>query len=161
MNVTEFKNMLIKDMTPYANCPLFPADENRPKPNSEHVTFKLTVANRKGVGHTDETYFEDADGFKTKQESEILITLSFNAYDKDEDISRDLAMHIYDYFQFYGYEFLSSIGATVAQLTDVTNRDAFIVEEYERRNGFDVIIRIKRIKIKAFGYFDRVEVKPN
>lgn len=157
MNATELKNRLIEELTPYAKVPVFPADENRPKPKGAYVTFKLTTPKAQGVGQPEITYTPSDDGLTEKYKEEYLTTISFTTYDKDEDISRDLALHIQDFFNFYGCEFLESIGVAVAEVTNVINRDVFLIEEYERRNGFDAILRVMQEKFRNVEYFDKVD----
>jgi predicted CoA-binding protein len=52
---------------------------------------------------------------------------------------------------------LMAANIAVVELTSIANRDAFVVENYERRNGFDVIIRVGRELARVVNDVERVE----
>jgi hypothetical protein len=157
MNLKELTAAIIPALTTFCGSPIIMADDMGEKPNGPHATYKITTKFGKGVGRAEETFEQSADGLKIKRVEEYKAIFSFTAYAMDDDESMDLAQQIYDWFAFDGYEFLDQFGIVIADQTDVINRDAFIVENYERRNGFDVIFRIIRKTTHDVDWFDKVQ----
>lgn len=153
MKIVDVRNALIPKIKAFCGVPVIEADSNGTKPGGSHATYKFTNPYGKDVGRAAEFYQDNA---MIRQES-FKTTISFNAYDLDEDVSRELAQQIYDWFEFYGYEDLRASNIAVVELTNIANRDAFVVENYERRNGFDVIIRIGRELERVAIDIERVE----
>ncbi len=156
MKITDVRNAIIPPLATFCGVPIIMADDTGDKPAGPHATYKITMPYAKGVGHPEETTLYTVDGIKIKRVSEYRATFSFTAYSMDEDESIELAQQIYDWFAFDGYEILDAIGVVIAEQTEVSNRDAFIVENYERRNGFDIIIKVMDEKTKDVDWFDRV-----
>jgi hypothetical protein len=140
MNIVDVRNALIPKIKTFCNVPIIEADGNGPKPDGSHATYKFTNAYGKDNGRASEVYSNNS---MIRTES-FKVTISFNAFDLDDDVSRELAQKIYDWFEFYGSDDLTANNIAVVELTNINNRDAFVVENYERRNGFDVIIRVSR-----------------
>ena len=63
---------------------------------------------------------------------------------------------VHDYFRFSGYQYLSDNGIIVVGVGNIQNRDLLEVDEYERREGFDVRMRtldtIERITPEILDY---------
>lgn len=153
MNISELRNTLIPKLKAFCNIPIIEADNIGPRPHGSHATFKFTNPYGKDVGRSVEVY---EDGQMIRQDS-YKTTISFNAYDLDDDVSRELAQKIYDWFDFFGEVDLMTANIAVVELTNVLNRDAFVVENYERRNGFDAIIRVSRELARAANEIERIE----
>jgi len=144
MNPNDLRKTIVPLLNVFCGVPVIEADGNGPKPDGSHVTYKLTNPYGKDKGREVEEVAQDGTGFKMIRTESFKTTISFSAYDFDDDISRELAQKVYDWFAFYGYDDLLNNNIAVIEQTDIINRDAFVVENYERRNGFDVIIRISR-----------------
>jgi hypothetical protein len=140
MKIVDIRNALIPKIKTFCNVPVIEADGNGPRPDGTHATYKFTTAFAKDNGRPVEVY---SNGQMTFQDS-YKVTISLNAFDLDDDVSRELAQQIYEWFEFYGLDDLKAANIAVVELSNITNRDAFVVENYERRNGFDVIIRVTR-----------------
>lgn len=69
------------------------------------------------------------------------MVLSVNAYDKDPFDSMDVAYDAYNFFRFSGRLRLADNNFIVVDVSDVSNRTALNVDNYEYRFGFDVKIR--------------------
>lgn len=157
MNIKDLKALLIPAITKHCKAEIIMADDMGDKPEVPHATYKITTGYGKGVGRAEEVHEETASGGVILKRTETYkVTISFTAYAMDEDDSLELAQYIYDWFTFHGFSILSKVGITVADQTDITNRDAFVVENYERRNGFDVILRVTTEKTRDIDWFDSV-----
>ena len=88
--------------------------------------------------------------------SNVEITFSFNAYSLSSLEAKNLGKLAHDYFRFAGYQYLSDNGIIVVDVGNVQNRDLLEVDQYERREGFDVRIRtldtIERITPEILDY---------
>jgi hypothetical protein len=153
VNIAEVRNALIPKIKAFCGVPIIQADQIGDKPDGAHATYKFTNAYGKDVGRPVEAY----DGNGMVQKETYKVTISLNAFDMDDDISRELAQQIYDWFQFHGVDDLMAANIAVVELTSIANRDAFVVENYERRNGFDVIIRVGRELARVVNDVERVE----
>ncbi|EEL78648.1 hypothetical protein bcere0028_57590 [Bacillus cereus AH1271] len=134
------------------------ADQMGERPKVPHATYKLTTPYGKAVGQAEETGVVINGEYKLQRLSDYKTTISFTAYAMDDDDSVELAQQIYDWFSFAGVDVLHSIGVAVADQTDVINRDAFVIEDYERRNGFDVILRVPRQQLKDIEWIEKAVI---
>lgn len=154
MNVKELRAVLIPAIKKHCAAPIIMADQMGERPKVPHATYKLTTPYGKAVGQAEEIGVVINGEYKLQRLSDYKTTISFTAYAMDDDDSVGLAQEIYDWFSFAGVDVLQSIGVAVADQTDVINRDAFVIEDYERRNGFDVILRVPRQQLKDIEWID-------
>lgn len=157
MGINEVRDIIIPEIETFCGMPVIMADDMGDKPDGPHITYKITMSKGRGIGQGDEIFIPGVDKLQIQETKETRSTISFTAYALDDDVSRDMAQKIYDWFDFYGYEVLNELGVTISEITDISNRDTFIVENYERRNGFDVIIKMQDTKIRNVDYFDNVQ----
>jgi hypothetical protein len=157
MKITDVRDALIPKIKAFCNVPIIEADGNGPRPDGSHATYKFTTAFSKDNGRATELF---EDNQLIRQDS-YKVTISISTYDLDDDVSRDLAQQIYDWFEFYGSDDLRAVNIAVVELSNIVNRDAFVVENYERRNGFDVIIRVSRELTRAANDVERVDTTGN
>lgn len=144
MSIAAFKNALIPQIKAFCNVPIIEAEQKGPKPTGPHATFKITTPYLKGVGQAEETGQGNETSYTLNRVEEFKRILSITAYDEDADASFELAQKIHDWFSFYGSDFLDANNMVVADQTAVANRDIFLIEDYERRNGFDITMRLTR-----------------
>jgi hypothetical protein len=154
VNVKELRAVLIPAIKKHCGAPIIMADQMGERPKVPHATYKLTTPYGKAVGQAEETGVVINGEYKLQRLSDYKTTISFTAYAMDDDDSVTLAQEIYDWFSFAGVDVLQSIGVAVADQTDVINRDAFVIEDYERRNGFDVILRVPYQQLKDIEWID-------
>lgn len=154
MNITLFKDSLIPELKTFCGVPIIKAEQKGPKPTGPHATFKVTSPYIKGVGQAEENGKETDTSYQLNKVEQFKRVLSFSAYDLDDDVSMELAQKIHDWFDFYGYDFLSSKNIVVVEVANVQNRDVFLFDDYERRNGFDVTLRLTKELVQEFDYID-------
>lgn len=161
MSIVDFREIIIPAIKKFVAAPIIEADQTEDRPDEPHVTYKVTLPYSKDVGGPDVQTIQYADRIELQQSEQHKATVSINTFAFDDpdkgifDLSVNLAQQIYDWFTFYGVELLDQYDIVIVELTDVTNRDAIIVEDYERRHGFDVIMRMNRKMVKVVDYFDR------
>lgn len=158
MKITELRDHLIPVINEHCGAPIIQGDQIGDQPKGKHATYKITTPYGQGVGQAEEIPVV-VDGIsKMRRIDEYQATISFTAYAMDDDESVELAQSIYDWFKFDGLDTLQGLGVAVVEQTNITNRDAFVIEDYERRNGFDVILRIKRVRDFNVDWIEKVQL---
>lgn len=157
MKITEARDILIPAIAAFCKVPIIQADQTGDIPDGPHATYKFTTPYAKDVGQAETTFHSTDEGMELHHKENYKATLSITAYAMDSDISHDLAQQIHDWFGYQGHILLDNYGIVVVEKTNVVNRDAIFVEEYERRNGFDVIMRLSRKIIHDVDYFEYVD----
>ena len=152
MSIADIKNLLIPQIKTFVGVPVIAANQNAPKPDGTHASYKITSAYLKAPGQPNETVSSN----KLTSDEEYKIVISFSSYDMDQDISFDLSQKIHDWFAFYGEEWLQSNNLVVSDITGIQNRDILLVDDYERRNGFDVTIKTVRTLEKQIDIIENV-----
>lgn len=158
MTIKEIQNALIPALKSFCGCPVIKADQKGKRPETKHVTFKFSSPDTKDLGMGIEYGEGTAETYKLIREETYKVTLSFDAYSMDDTESVELASQVRKWFGFYGQETLESYDLAVVSVSDVQNRDAFIIDDYERRNGFDVVLRASNRLELDVGYIEKVEI---
>lgn len=158
MNSVYFKTVILPILTEFIGFPIIRADQTADKPNGPHATYKITMPYGKGVGQPATTYEMEGDNMVEIDSENYRATVSFTTYDWSDDVSREMAQSIRDWWAFYGRDFLQKQGVAIIELTDVQNRDALLLEEYERRNGFDAVLRLSRRMKRQIDHFTHIQV---
>lgn len=132
--------------------PIVPQDQIQPKPTYPYMTYKFIVPynqfNHQGnisqnlVPSNDDRFEYDVEEVLGLQPQ---MTLSFNAYCKGEPDSQMIAYEVakkaMDWFKHVGYQDLSDLNVVVVNIEAFGDRTVLIVDDYEARVGFDVILR--------------------
>lgn len=143
------RNVLVKELATFLSSQVVMLDQAHKKPPLPFLGYKVTTPyapERGGAAETDETVpsanpdFEyDIERTATEQPT---MTISFTAYADTEDEAVALALQAQEWVRFSGYDTLSDNNMVVVETTAVQNRDTLLVDDYERRQGFDVILRV-------------------
>lgn len=156
MSTDDFKNLIIPALRAFVGVPVIRADQMGGTIDGPHMTYKLTTPYGQERGQAEEKWVEvDGELILTHTES-FRRVVSFSAYAMDDEVSIDLAQSARDWFNFAGYEFLSANNVVLVEATSVANRDVFVLEDYDRRNGFDATLRFTRVSQAAIDYYDGV-----
>lgn len=117
------------------------ADQAGPKPKHPYMALKVLVDNISN-GHHPSILTEDLGGnVEQSATTQPTMSLSITAYGLSFDETNNLIQSAHDWFKFTGYRTLKRKGLVVASIESIMNRDSLIVDDYERRRGFDVMIR--------------------
>jgi len=134
------------------------ADQTGDIPKLPYATYKV-IGDRKGVGQEDVSYVNKSDSLSETRIQERNATISFNTYGTSHDNAFEVATQLRKWFEWRGSLFLDEINVAIVNLTDVTNRTTFLLDSYDEKWGFDVIIRYLDIEEHDIDYFDKVEVE--
>lgn len=137
MRVIEIVNRL----QTHISRPVILADQASPKPSYPYVGIKETSSFIPQPGQPvirNDPLPQDISQVATSQPTMVL---SVTVYSKSFQEADALSHQVYDWFSFTGEQVLKDAGFVVVDITAITNRDSLIVDDYERRRGFDVTLR--------------------
>lgn len=134
------------------------ADRTGDVPKLPYATYKV-IGDRKGVGQEDVSQVSKPNTLSETRVQERNATISFNTYGTSHDNAFEVATQLRKWFEWRGSLFLDEINVAIVNITDVTNRTTFLLDSYDEKWGFDVIIRYLEIDEHEIDYFDKVEVE--
>jgi hypothetical protein len=121
-------------------------DQNAPKPTYPFATFNfINTYIEQQIGTPIELVEEDQDESTNAKYTRIeqpTMTISITSYSKTIGESEQLALNMLKWFKYIGYEYLKEKGIIIVDSTDIKERNTLIVDDYERRYGFDITIRV-------------------
>lgn len=132
---------VLRGLELHLSHPVIFAEQSASKPPYPYIAIKEMISFIPSGNHPsiiDEALSEDV---KRTITSQPTMSLSITAYGETLYDSSALIQQAHDWFTFNGRRTLKEIGYVVAEIHSVMNRDSLIVDEYERRRGFDVILR--------------------
>lgn len=143
------KKQIVKGLHEYLKVNVVPTDTADRKPNYPYVSYKITTSFKSNTfALVDELVPSASSDFEydieVTRKEQTYFTISINAYCEDEDTALMIATKAADWFRFIGYYYLVDINVVVVDVTNITDRAQQIVDDYERRYGFDVRIRSAR-----------------
>lgn len=148
MNLEALRDDIIFNLHEYLEASVVMLEQIPKKPSYPFIAYKFIVPyNISGQRGILATNLVDGlgDRFEKDYEETIhfqpQITLSITAYSLDELESSELAQKAHDYFKHAGYYDLQRMNTVVVSTAAFGNRNTLIVDDYERRTGFDVILR--------------------
>lgn len=80
--------------------------------------------------------------YQYTRQSQDEMVLSLTTYSRDSGVAHELAQKAGEWFSFSGYEYLKARKIVVVQTMAHGNRDTLIIDDYERRAGFDIRLRV-------------------
>lgn len=165
MNYPNIRNTIIKELAAYLGKQVVMVEQAHKKPPSPFIGYKVTTPynpERGQPAEMDKAITSAAPNFDYDIERTITeqptMTISFTAYAKTEDEAISLAMQAYSWF-YFDYDILSGNNIVVVEATSVQNRDTLIVDDYERRQGFDVILRVAQELKRTMPTIETAEIK--
>jgi len=148
INVIAIRNAVISALATYISHPVVMLDQAAKKPPYPFVGYKVITPyapERGSVAEIDEMVPSANPDFEYDIERTAIeqptMTISFTVYAKTEDEALSLALQAQEWLRFSGYDTLSENNVVVVETTPVQNRDTLIINDYERRQGFDAILR--------------------
>ncbi len=125
-------------------------DQDAPKPPYPFVGFKwLTMTPEYGtlrrtrgvVPSSDPRFLHDVQYTYIRNP---VLTLSVTCFDRDGARIHDITQAAYDWWSIpeLASDWMEPVGATVVEVTAITDRDTLLDEQIERRQGIDVRLRV-------------------
>lgn len=156
MALTKYRNAIIRLLHEHLSRPVVMLRQNadRPlKPDKSTVDYPFlgysvlaTFIQDRETGNYAVTEVPSTDPrFKVDLMESIELqpqfTLSFTAYAKTSEEAKELSLRAWEFFKLQGYHALARENIIVVELMNIGSKDLFEVDDYERREGFDVRFR--------------------
>lgn len=146
MDYATIRNGIVAGLYQHLQVPVVPTDTNQPKPPYPFVSYKFTtlyrpdssVMVRSPVPSTDPTFEQDVE-YTLKEQPQMVLSVS--TYSEDEAEAYSLALQVQAWFKLHGYRHLKELNLIVVDTTALQERSVLIVDNFEKRIGFDVILR--------------------
>lgn len=132
------------------------ADQLGKPPSLPYITYKV-ISDRKGVGRENVEHIDGENQLIEQRSQERNATISFNVYGTSHDNAFEVAKQLRKWFEWRGSLFLEEINVALVEVTAVDNRSVFLIDAYDEKYGFDVIIRYMESDQYEIDYFDKVE----
>lgn len=148
MGIKKIRNAIVKGLYKHLGMIPIPLEDLQPKEKYPYLTYNFInpYTQFRGQGNEyrgpvpskDERFeFDIEETLKLEPQA----TISINAYSKDKSEAQELSKRAMDWFQYEGYQYLSDNNIVVVNTEAMGDRTVQIIDFYEHRVGFDVIIR--------------------
>lgn len=155
-SVTEVLADIISELKKHLNKPVIRSDQDAPIPEYPYISIKDIVPFIPAQGSPVVMFDEDEE--KQIATSTPTMSISVTGYSKRFDDVSELILKAHDWFSFVGYEELKEIGFVVVRTESVMNRDSLLIDDYERKRGFDVLLRFVHRQEKDANFIESVEL---
>jgi hypothetical protein len=150
----ELTKVIPKGLREHLDVTIIQGNQTAPAPAYPYGSYNVTTIATANRG----TWQKHPDGIDRKLVRSIW-SLSFLSDDWDESV--ELAIKAREWFEHTGRVWLAEQGVTVQSTTDINNRDNLLTVEYERKNGFDVVLYVYdevNDPTSTTGYIEDVEI---
>ena len=150
--IKAIRNQLATDL----GLTIIRADQTGPLPALPYATYKV-IGDRKGFGRESSNYLDSPNALVETRNQTRNATISFNVYGTSHDNAYEVATQLRKWFEWRGSLFLDEINIAAVSVEEVGNRTTFLIDSYDEKWGFDVIIRYLESDSLEIDYFDQVE----
>ena len=161
IDITVKRNVIFAGLNAHLpeGCIAVEANQAQTKPPYPYVTVLFNGPFQAGQTHTGKIYIgdngdDDIDYRRTKEE---FFMLSITAVSDSSITSQDNAVKCAEWFKWIGYDDLKEAGITVSGVEAMTNRDTLIVDDFERRIGFDVKLMVLSDSTRKESWIGQIE----
>lgn len=141
-------------------------DQNAPAPPHPFLGFKWTAItpepgslrrSRALVPAEDPRFEHDVQYIYARNP---VMTLSVTVFDRDGAQIHSIAQAAHDWFSIpeMAGDWLQPTGAVIVEVTAITDRDTVLDEQIERRQGFDVRLRVVDVVVVTVPTIETVEI---
>ena len=156
MELTKLRNVIVKLLHEHTKRPVVMLRQAQDKPFKQDesgvdypfIAYNLisTLTKDKEMGNLIQEEIKSSNqNFKTDILETLQLqpqfTISFSVYGKDSMQAKDLVLEVWNYFKHKSYYDLIRHNIVVVECMNISNRDVLQIDEYERREGFDVRFR--------------------
>lgn len=163
------RNLIVRGLYDYMGMVAVPQDQIPNKPSYPYLTYKFInpYIQARGTGNITTSLEPSLDkqfeyDVVEKLELQPTMTLSINAYCKGEidnhKVAYETLKKALDWFKHSGYMYLSDNNIVVVSIEAMGDRTALIVDNYEVRYGFDVIIRFTDVIKRRFETIEECKI---
>ena len=157
-------NYIVKELNTLTGRPVILDAQHTNRPTRPYVGYSIGVLADERVNNK---FFEvvasSSEDFtydiEDRLENQYKLTLSFNAYANTQAEAQDLIMEVRDWFIQFGVLGLQQKKVAIVEVLAIEAREILEVDKYDRRRGFDVILRIGRETVQIIPTIERWEEK--
>lgn len=141
MDYEVIRNAIVSGLYQRLQVPVVPTDTSQPKPAYPFVSYKFTTLYRPDarVMIRSPVPSEQEVEYTLREQPQMVISIS--TYSLDEAEAYNLAIQVQDWFKLHGYRYLKDNSLIVVDTTALQDRSILLVDNFEKRIGFDVILR--------------------
>lgn len=142
MDYAAIRNGLVAGLYQHLQVPVVPTDTTQPKPPYPFVSYKFTTLYRSDAPVMTRSPDPDSEQdveYTLKEQPQMVLSIS--TYSLDEAEAYNLAIQVQSWFKLHGYRYLKEKNLIVLSTTALQDRSVLIVDNFEKRIGFDVILR--------------------
>lgn len=162
MSRTTIRNAIIQKLYAHTSKPIIQGNQNQDKPAYPFLAYNITSPYIKGLGQSvkevEVIEIEEVDNIRETNTDQSQFVISFTAYDKDMMVAVDLAILARNYFLSQGNIDLPKIDVAIIEVGNIESRDTLIVDDYERRQGFDVRFRLVHKSTYTYETIEQVNI---
>lgn len=141
MDLVAIRNKIVSNLYGLTGKPVIFIPTENPIPPYPFTTYSFISTYIDGASH--EELKPSTSGYVNRElVTQSEFSLSFNSYSRDSIECKQLIKTVWDFFKHSGYHKLKELDLVVVEVTNIENRDILEVDKYERREGFDVRIRV-------------------
>lgn len=156
IDFVSIRNAIIGGLHTAMDVPVIDGNSTNKKPEYPYISFVITTPFNREFSNPREQTFSDTT--QTRKE-EITMTVSFNAHSNSFDEAHTTALDAIRFFEFESNLYAS--GVVVINTLPAENRDVLLVDQRERRVGFDVLFRVESDLTRELTTIDDVDFDVN
>lgn len=141
----ETRNKLVDLLHQHVLRPVVSNDTTARRPTYPYLDYSVTAVNNE-AGEGNYSF----DGEIDRVDLQKRMSISINSYSEEETESYQLAKEAWNFFKHH----VDMHDLTVINQGEVKSRSVLVVDEFERRYGFDVFIRFEDSIEKQVGRID-------
>ncbi len=135
------------------------ANQSQQKPPYPYITILFGGVMESGQSHTGSVYIiddgdDDIDYLLARNQR---LTLSVTSIADNSADAQQNAIEAHEWFKWQGVQHLKDNDIVVAGYEAMTNRDSIIVDQWERRIGFDVYLRVLGQSTRKESWIGQIE----
>lgn len=169
MDFIEIRNSLIKKMWAHLQRPVILSDQASPETKYPYIYYNV-IGPPKGLNGTGDNRIitKDNDAY-TVLHDQPTATFSFTACSQNrtedekvilgDDEAMELSEKAIHYLEHIGYKELSLLGIVVVEISNEGQRSGLVVDEIDRRYGFDCRIRFEHTTERNDGSVENINLK--
>lgn len=138
IDIASLRKPIVNGLEAYTGVTTILAEQKAHQPPYPFIGIKFTTT---GLPVGQVTEYLDGENAVIEQDLEIV--LSVTATTDEIESATNLAYKALEWFKGPGWLRLSDLDINVVRIESMTNRDVFLNIEYERRQGFDVRLRVR------------------
>ncbi|MGF9906959.1 phage neck terminator protein [Brevibacillus porteri] len=149
------RSAIVQPLSAHLSLPVIEMNGGGDMPTQAFLTYDFS-----GPEDTRGFPIEYQEGNNLLHVGTVSFTVSFLSYAGDKATSIENAMRARDWLKRDGRELLKDrVNVIVSEIGTIENRDVQIVDEWERRQGFDVTFRTTDVTVSEFIAIEKAKVK--